>query len=195
VRQTSEDLTDIVNVFHFLAAPWSGAYTTGDLLDAIAGYFDVAYANLNNYIPTNQVPNDIKVDIVELVGGEEVVTENIGTTSWGSTYDPASAGESYAPGVAALVILRTLVGKVFGRKFVGQLSEAALSNGILSTLLQASLAAFGAALLDKVELSATERELFPGVLSKRTSGFQTFSAVDVNPEPAYQRRRKRSVGS
>lgn len=195
VRQTSKDVTDIVNVFYFSAQPFEPCPDYQDILDALAVYFDLAFAPIETMVPNLQSPNDIKVDRVELQDNKITVVENIGTVSWGDTYNPSGSGEAYAPGVAALALFRTGVGKILGKKYFGQLTETAIDSGLLHSLMITYLGDTLTALLETCIVDAGTAELVPCLLSTRDQIVHTFTEAEVNPEPAYQRRRKTSVGS
>lgn len=192
VRQRGQDGQDIVNVYHFQnagAAPPSNS----ELLTAVATYFDTAYNDIETAIPNGQSPVDIKVDKVGFVSGLEEVIENIGTTVWGTLFDPNAVGEPYAVGVAAPIILRTLIGKVFGRKYIGQLTEADLNGNVLVAAFITSLSNFLAKIL--LDFTASGIQFIPGVMSKKTAQFEPFVAGDIPVEPYYQRRRAIRHGS
>lgn len=194
VRQKSASGTDIVNVFHF-GTGGSGSAADADVLTAIATWADALYAPLNAQIPGSQTPFDIKVDVVDLVGGVLSIIRNVGTISWGSTYNPSGSGESYALGVAIGVILRTLVGKVFGRKFIGQVSETTIAGNALATGAPATaFASFLTLILDTIVIGGTFI-MTPGILSTRTLGFEAFVQADLATEVFYQRRRAIRSGS
>lgn len=193
VRQVSASGTDIVNVYHFQNV---GSNDTPDanVLADMATYMDVAYANINAQVPGSQQPVDIKIDVVELIGGVVKIVRNIGTISWGVTYNPTGSGESYALGVALGIILRTLVGKVFGRKFIGQLSETTVNGNSLATgTPTTNFTAFAAAIVGDATLGADVYH--PGVLSTRTLTFEEFVQADIATEVFYQRRRAIRMGS
>jgi hypothetical protein len=193
VRQSGHAGQDIVNVYHFEA---SDNITDSDatILADIADHFDTVYANIEAYIPAGQSPQDIKVDVVELVGEEEVITRNVGTIGWGVDYQPTGTGDVYAYGVAVGIILRTLVGKVFGRKFVGTLVEAAMGdNNLLSGATTTAFATFASALTGAIV--ETGGSLIAGVLSKKLGAFAEFVEADLATEPFYQRRRAVRAGS
>lgn len=194
IRQKSADGTDIVNVFHFQAGG-SGSAAAADVLSGLASWADALYATINGQVPGSQTPVDIKADIVELIGGVVKIVENLGTISWGVAYNPSGTGEGYALGVAIGIILRTLIGKVFGRKFIGQVSETTVNGNALATGTPATaFAAFLGNILDTFIVSGT-LVFTPGVLSTRTLGFEAFVEADLATEVFYQRRRAIRAGS
>lgn len=193
VRQRSQYGTDIVNVFHFQNASSNSTPNT-NVLSGIATYFETAYANLNNALPAAQAPVDIKIDVVELVNGIVQIVRNIGTTSWGGAFNPGAVSEGYALGVAVGIILRTLVGKVFGRKFIGQMTEGNITQNALSTGgATTEMTNFASAILADATLGTDAYH--PGVLSTRTLSFEEFVEADIATEVFYQRRRALRSGS
>lgn len=194
VRQRSDQNTDIVNVYHFMAALGNVGTADSAFMAAASTYFDTMYATIQAQVPAAQVPVDIKIDIVQLIGGVIQVVRNVGTVSWGAGYDPSGAGESYALGVAIGVILRTLVGKVFGKKYIGAVGEVSIANQKLAT--GAPTTAFTnylAAVLDAIEVDIDD--FLPGVLSTRTLDFELFTEAELSTEVYYQRRRAIRSGS
>lgn len=192
VRQKSNEGTDIVNVYHY---KYDG---TGDTdaaaLSAIAAHFDALYDEIEGQITGAQVPLDIKVDKVALVGGLLKIIENVGTTIWGSLYDPSGAGEAEPLGVCVLIILRTLVGKVFGRKYIGQVNETTIAGNSLATGTPTT--AFTNVLPNFLDLITTPNGvLYPGILSTRTLQFEYFNSAAIATEVGYQRRRALRSGS
>lgn len=194
VRQRGPQGQDIVNVFHYRAsATISDSDST--ILDEIRTRMNTAFDYIESYIPSTQTPLDIKADVVQLVNGVETITRNLGTIPWPTTvYSPSGSGNVYAPGVAVGVLLRTLVGKVFGRKFIGVLMESALGDhGRLDT---SAISAFmNMAAQFAAIITLTGGVLKPGVLSKRLAGFAEYAAYELATEAFYQRRRNVKVGS
>lgn len=193
VRQRSASGTDIVNVYH-LKNTGGNACSESQLLNAAATHYDNMWASLNAQIPSGQTPLDIKIDVVELIGGIVTIVRNVGSISWGSSYAPSGGGESYALGVAIGLILRTLVGKVFGRKSIGQVSEVTVNGNALATGTPTSAFTTHAA-ANVADMTVATTAFTPGILSTRTLAFEEFEEADIAPEVFYQRRRAIRAGS
>lgn len=192
VRQTGATGNDLVNVYHADVTAGAPA-TNADALTDIRDWIDSAYSSMNAVIHGSVNPLDIKVDKVQLVGGIIQLIENIGTISWGTLYNPAGSGDPLPSGVAGLVLLRTLVGKVFGKKFIPGMIEPQINGDTLQSTVLSALAAY--ALDFVVTYVGSAISLDGGILSTRTNQFEYFVEADVSSIPAYQRRRRPGTGS
>jgi hypothetical protein len=190
-RQKDIHGSDIVNVYH-LRQTSATPVTNSIALAEIKTFFEGAYSQLNGLLNTSLAPLDIKVDKIQLIGGALQIIENIGTTSWGGAYNPSGSGDSLPAGCAALVILRTAVGKVFGRKFINGVNEGNSDDGFLNAAIVSGLSAFAGALITPW---AGTMGFELGLLSTRTTVFQKFLGLLVADNIAYQRRRRPGKGS
>lgn len=182
-----------MNVWHYLVAAASPIDEEDVLADVAAGMDDL-YATISGQITNAQSPVDIKIDVVDYVGGVYTIIRNVGTIGWGSSYNPSNSSEIYAAGVAVLVLLRTLVGKVFGRKFIGVVGETTISNQNIATGDPAS--AFNAFIAKALEgFSTVNGEYLLGVMSDRLFDFALCHEVELATEVGYQRRRAPRSGS
>jgi hypothetical protein len=88
------------------------------------------------------------------------------------------------------------VGKVFGKKYIGMLGEAATVGENLASGFATTLAAFIADVI--VPLVVSSEDFEPGILSTSVDHAGEFHVyIDGGPasEVAYQRRRKTNRGS
>ena len=193
VRCKRGDEADVVNVFHALA-DFTAPQPDLDVLLAAQSWMESTYAPIESYIPADQNPIDIKVDVIQLVGGLVKIVRNVGTVSWGGVFDPTGAGEGLPRGVAALVFFLTTVGKVFARKYLGTLTEAATAGDSIVAGLNTALGQFCTTILAGKTFKTTEK-LEPGILSTRTLQFEPFQSARVRSRVGYQRRRAPGVGS
>ena len=193
VRQSGPNGQDIVNVWHYLVAAASPIDEEDVMADVAAGMDDL-YATIQGQITNTQNPVDIKIDVVDYVGGVYTIIRNVGTIGWGASYNPSNTAEIYAAGVSILVLLRTLVGKVFGRKFIGVVGETTISNQNIATGDPAS--AFTAFIAKALEgFSTAAGEYLLGVMSDRLFDFALCHEVELATEVGYQRRRAPRSGS
>lgn len=103
-------------------------------------------------------------------------------------------GSQTAAAVAAYMLLNTAFPKVQGVKYLPGLAEGIIQDGALNATGLAALA-FCLIQYAKTLESSGASELVPGVLSKSKSGFVPFVDTGlIETIPAYQRRRKPSVG-
>lgn len=184
---------DIINVYHYRATN-TISDTDADIMSAIAVMMDNIYDPIEGEYPATSSPVDVKMDVVELQNGSEVITRNLGIHLWGATFIPSGIGNVYAPGVAVGVLLRTSVGKVFARKFLGPLMEATFGDhGKLDSSKIGAFMLTASRMLSTIGLTGGQLE--PGVLSRRLGGFAKFVFSELAAEAFYQRRRSIRMGS
>jgi hypothetical protein len=193
VRMTGPQGQDIMNVYHVQHAGGVGV-SDAAFLTAMETWIDTMYSRLNTVIEATQEPLDIKVDVVEFSGGLWQIVRNIATIGWGGIFNSSASGDNYAPGVACLVLLRTLVGKVLGRKFIGTLAEAVLQdNGEPIAAAITALTNYANDILTGFTVAA--QDFVSGVPSSKLGIFAEFVEAQVSKEAAYQRRRAVRQGS
>lgn len=184
---------DIINVYHYRATN-TISDTDDDIMDWIAGQMDRIYEIVETEFPSTSTPLDLKVDVVEMEDGKEKIVRNLGQQLWGVSFEPSGIGNVYAPGVAVGILLRTAVGKVFARKFIGPLMEATFGDhGRLDSSKIPGFLSMATRMLESISLTGGQLE--PGVLSKRLGGFAKFVFSELAAEAFYQRRRSIRMGS
>lgn len=111
--------------------------------------------------------------------------------------DGESIGDPLPSGVAALVTVTSGVSRVMSKKYIPGLSEAASTAGLWIAGVLVALGQTGLAWRNGwVGTHMTDTNLFPGVWSLKTGGFQVLQgSAEVADVPAYQRRRKAGVGA
>lgn len=193
VRCKRSDEGDVVNVFH-CRADLTAPQPDLDVLVAVQSWMESAYASIESHIPADQNPIDIKVDVIQLIGGVVRIVRNVGTISWGGVFDPSGAGEALPRGIAVLVFFLTTVGKVFARKYLGSLVESATAGDSIVGAVSTAAGQFVTTILAGKTFNVSEK-LTPGVLSTRTLKFELFNSARVRSRVGYQRRRAPGVGS
>lgn len=184
---------DIINVYHYRATD-NIVDSDANILEGIANQMDRIYEVIEAEFPATSTPVDIKADVVRFQNGKEVIVRNLGSHVWGNTFQPSGVGNVYAPGVAVGILLRTLVGRAFARKFIGPLMEETFGDhGRLSSTKIPAFLTVVTRMLESI--SFTGGRLQPGVLSKRALGFLTFTFGELAAEAFYQRRRSIRMGS
>lgn len=118
----------------------------------------------------------------------------IGETGAISTLDGQSALEPLPSGATGLVLLRTGVSRVVGRKYLPSFVGGTLTNGVWSVTIMGVLTAFAAA-FSQLTPGGGDLELTPFVFSQ--VGNVRHPIVNAQPVrvPAYQRRRREGRGS
>jgi hypothetical protein len=194
-RTNLESAQDCVNVYHFEAQFFSDQ-DDSDVLAAIVDKMQTAYSALNPNISNLVDVIDIKVDVVEFIGGVLKIVRAVGLVPWsGGAFSPTAAGEALPPGVAGLVKFLTGIGKVYGRKFIGGIVEASQAGGVLGSGFLTQLGTYAAALMVPIEVISGANLLQLGVMSSKLATFVPFLSVDVTDIVAYQRRRRPGSGS
>lgn len=184
---------DVVNVWHLIVT--SGADTSDDdCFDDIEAFMDTLWSGINASLPNGMDPYDIRIDEVEMAGGVEHVVRTLGTRTWTLTTPPSSAGEYLPPMDAAIINFRTLIPKVFGRKYIGILTEAAATSGVLSGVSLTNMLTFATAIVNG--FNGTTLTYKFGVMTNKdvVNGFTELTAAVVNTILGTQRRRRQGRG-
>jgi len=184
---------DHVNVFHYQTDPFGATEDDATVMSEIHDQLDSAYSNITAHLSNTASPVDLKFDIVEFIGGVETIVRNLGLIPFDVTTPPGGTGEALPPGNAGLVKMLTGIGKVYGRKYVGMLLEGGQNGGTLGASLLTALDVFGGIVYDSFAGAAVT--YLAGVMSKKLAEFVPFIEYEVNPEIAYQRRRRPGTGS
>lgn len=175
-----------VNVYHVKVID-DNSQTEAVLLAEIAQYIDDIYAFINTRVSANLGYQTI--GLFDVSANEPLPPEE-----WPSQTVGGNANPTLPEGVAALSIAPTRTSKVIGKKYWPVYSEAELVNGV-----------WDAATITNTQLAAAEwiadfqgasLALYtPGLWNRVTSIFTPFVSSRTSQVPAYQRRRKRGVGS
>ena len=182
-RQATDD---IVNVYH-LTPVSIGSQTQQDLRDDIADYLDDVYVALNS-----RIANSINYSVIELFNVTDGTPEP--SVGWPTLTTGGDAGDPMPDGVAGLSIGRTGVSKVIGKKFWPYFTKTSLSSGLWVAAVVTDMAA-AAAIWIAPRTAPSGVTWDPGIYSRAVALFRTFTETDSTNLPAYQRRRKRGVGS
>lgn len=132
--------------------------------------------------------------VVQVVGPDGAVLRDIGLVPLNISGD-LIAGSVSPAAVAGYIQGDTAVPRVMGRKYVPAIREESLNQGEFDA---AGLVTLGLMLLDYVtRLDPTSGgSFFPGVVSAKEGDFVPFQTSGlIESIPAYQRRRKRGVGT
>lgn len=193
VRFADTQGNDHVNVWHWEA---SAAISDADaaIRAAIATWVENSYSALSANLSNLITELDVKVDVVDFVGGVITVIRSLGVEPFTLTTAPTAGADPMPPGVAALLKLLTGIGRVYGRKFIGMFTETSQINGILAAAFQTNLGTLGAAVLGGIG-GLTGGVLNGGVLSEKLTSFVQFTGYDVSDVVSYQRRRRQGSGS
>jgi hypothetical protein len=112
------------------------------------------------------------------------------------TFVPTGTAEIVAHGIAALIVARTAISKVRGRKFIPAMTEGNIEEGIFTSSTVASLVSAAAIYALPFDSVTEDSDWVSGVYSKVLSTFIPFiPTVIISNIPSYQRRRKPLVGA
>lgn len=186
---------DVVNVYHYMAGP-GVSESDEDVMDAIETQLSAQYAEIATRLSNDNVPYDVRHDVVVWEYGKETVERTMGTRTWTLTNPPSSSGESLPQMDAAIVNFRTLLPKTFGRKYLPPMGEETQAGGIMGSATLTAVAAFAAECL--LSITMTSGSLVPGVVSYKETlydHFESIIAAVVSDVLGSQRRRRIRRGS
>lgn len=193
-RFRNADGNDVVNVYNFFC-DFAADQTDQDVFDAVDAYLTSVYTEFDANLDADFQPFDLKVDIVEFLGGAWKVVQNVGFGTWGSGISPTASGDALPPGVAVLIKLFTGLGKRTGRKFVGGVVEAVCDSD--GQVVSAALASFVAGFVKLVtpHVISAGNELVTMILGQADGATRNVTEIAVSDVFAYQRRRRPGTGS
>jgi hypothetical protein len=198
-RMSSPDAGDIVNVFN-LACSGSGSISDTTARTAITTWLDGLYYQIQSFLDGDLSAVDVKVEKVEAVPNtptppnfKQVSTYLVGQGGWG--WGGGTGTNNPVPeGVAACVTFPTQEPGIRARKFFGVLDRSALASD--ASLLSGAASAIGDWADDFFAgFSASTINFIPQLLSSKFGTWTALASWVVRSALAYQRRRKRSVGS
>ena len=164
-----------------------GAETQQALRDDIADYLEDVYLEIDQ-----QIHDSITFDSIELFNVTEGVPEP--SINWPTLTVGGDATAPVPDGVTALSIGRTGVSKVVGKKYWPLGVETDIVEGIWGST-PTGVYALAAADWIAPFTGASGVTWDPGVWSRAAALFRVFTETATSSVPAYQRRRKRGVGS
>lgn len=175
----------INNVFTFR---YEGIGTQADeaSMQDLALKLEDFYSALNSHIVDN-------VAYVDISGFNVTQDRPMPTVNWPTLTAGGSTSDPLPDGVSGLMLLRTGIKRVLGRKFIGGLAEGDNTAGVWESTLVAALAAAGAELIGSFLGGQTGALWLPGVIDK-LGAFWSFIETFASNNPAYQRRRRPGRG-
>ncbi|MCK4626631.1 MAG: hypothetical protein KAV00_15035 [Phycisphaerae bacterium] len=183
---TYDGSEDVVNVYH-VELTAGGPLAWGDMTAKIQAYMDLIMATLDTELSTLMTANVLQVSNV-------TQATVFGAIAWGDFAQGGAAGAQCAAGAACFGFIRTRVPRVQMRKYYGVFPQAALVDGAWDAGVTDAVG--DALAVHMADTLAGSGVYFEGVAYNRTL-LTTAKGVTVavKSEPAYQRRRKRGVGS
>lgn len=178
------------NVFNAVIGGAGGPYTDSDIVDDGVAWLDNMYANLTPTW-TNEIDgSEVRVYIWDTVDQD---WDEVGSGAW--TWNPGGAGDFLPRGVAGLINVKTTDPDVSGKKYLGGLTEAHNTDGLLNATWLAASALFAIDWATDFVGGTSGADWEPGIWSPTESLFFNMSGTVLIPAiPAYQRRRKDGIG-
>lgn len=178
------------NVFNCQASGGGGPWADSDVIDDMEDWLDNMYANMVAQISDEIDGNEVLVYKWDAVGGD---WDEVGSQAW--VWDPTNVTDQMPRGVAALLRLWTVDPDVQGKKYVPGITEGMATDGLITAASLVPLLAMAADWYAPFVGATSGATFTPGVWSVAGTVFR--AAVDhiaTSAIPAYQRRRKRTVG-
>ncbi|MCK5308986.1 MAG: hypothetical protein KAJ73_10265 [Zetaproteobacteria bacterium] len=178
------------NVFNAQVVGTGGPYDDSDIVDDMRLWCTDMYTHF-----LGQMSDEIdgaEVRVYKYDSGDADWDE-VGIDQWG--FNPTNTGEQLPRGVSLLINLKTVDPDVSGKKYLGAMGEAQVTDGLFTAAEITRAAAFGAEWLTPFTGSASSADIDPGVWSVKNGQFFVAANTLIIPSiPAYQRRRKQGVG-
>lgn len=181
----------IQNVFNALIDGGGGPFDDDDIVDDAVAWADAMYAEVT--LDTSDELNGTQVQVYKYdsVGDD---WDEVGTGVF--TWNPSANPDQLPRGVAALLQARTSNPDVQGKKYIGGLTEAAVTDGLFTSTMMSNFIDFATLWVTDFTGAVSSAEWNPGVWSP--TDLVLYLMTDnfgANLIPAYQRRRKRGVGA
>lgn len=177
---------DIVNVFHVLILD-DNELIQQDLLDDLADFLDAVYEHI-----ILQISNVVDFDVIEVFNETKGIAEP--AQAWPTQTTGAEGGQVLPSGVAAYGLARTETPGVRGSKYWPKFTEDILLNGVWGVGAVVAVANAMAEAYDAF-VGGNGSTVQPGVFSRASEVLSVVTEIAALAVPAYQRRRKRGVGS
>lgn len=178
------------NVFNCRMSGAGSPWDDDDIIDDAEEWLDNMYANLVTHM-SNEIDGNEVIIYKRDVAHDD--WDEVGSQSW--VFNPVNSAEELPRGVAGLVRLWTYDADVQGKKYIGALTEDGLTDGLWVGGLITNLLAFAADWYLPFVGIASGGTFTPGVWSVVDTVFrQALDHFATSTIPAYQRRRKRTVG-
>lgn len=179
------------NVFNAVVTGAGGPWDDEDIVSDAITWVLAMFGNLTGSISDECDGSQVQVYTYDTVGED---WDEVGTTPW--TFNPTNANDQLPRGVAALINAKTGDPDVQGKKYLGGLTEEAVDDGLINAGTIAVIGDFGDDWVTPFVGGTSGADWDPGVWSPTTIALYGLTGTIITPTiPAYQRRRKRGVGS
>lgn len=178
------------NVYNAIMSGAGSPWDDQDIADDAEAWCDNMYANLTAMCSDELDGDQVFVYKYDAVGDDwDEVTSNA------FTWNPSNTAEQLPRGTAPLVRLWTVDPDVQGKKYLPGVTEGDLQDGLYDASVIANCLAFGADWWQPFTGGTSGGTWTPGIWSVAQTAFKAgVEHVAASAIPAYQRRRKRTVG-
>lgn len=178
------------NVFNAVVTGGAGPWDDSDIADDAEAWLDNMYANLTSGMSDEIDGNEVVVYKYDTVHDD---WDEVFSQSW--TFDPTGATDQIARGVAGLVRLWTTDPDVQGKKYIPGWTDGNMADGLYTGPSLVNFLAFAADWYLPFAGAVSGATWTPGVWSVVAKALLAgVDHVATSSIPAYQRRRKRTVG-
>lgn len=178
------------NVFNCKLSGSGAPWADDDIIDDCEDWLDDMYLNLTSKCSDEIDGNEVIIYVYDTAHND---WDEVGSQSW--VWNPTNAADQLPRGVAALVRLWTYNADVQGKKYIPALCEDGLVDGLFNAALITAFLGFAADWYTPFVGAASGATFSPGVWSVVDIAFRLgLDHFATSTIPAYQRRRKRTVG-
>ena len=178
------------NVFSAVISGSGGPFDDDDIVDDAVDWLDQMYANITDRVSNLVDGSEARIYVYDPVDEDY---DEVGSGAWG--WNPTSAIEPAAWGVAGLINAKTTDPDVSGKKYVPGLHQQNIVDALFISAWVTALGNFAADWVTPFTGATSGADWVPGVWSPTRSNFYAASGTVLIPTiPSYQRRRKQGVG-
>lgn len=178
------------NVFNAVVTGAGSPWDADDIVQDAVSWAQDMYYNITGAISNECDASQIQVYEYDPVDDD---WDEVGSSVW--VWNPTGANEQLPRGVAALINLKTTDPDVSGKKYIGQLTEVSLADGLWDAAMITLLTSFAVDWYAGFTGTDSGATWTPGIWSVANTVFKAAISTAIIPTvPAYQRRRKRTVG-
>lgn len=178
------------NVYNVLVSGAGGPWPDSDIVDDCEDWLDNMYANMTSSLSDEIDGNEVIVYKWDTVGLD---WDEVGSQSW--VWNPTITVDQLPRGVAGLIRLWTTDPDVQGKKYIPAMTEGMVTDGLIGAPSLTVMLAMAADWYTPFVGAASGADFTPGIWSVVGSVFvAAVNHIAASAIPAYQRRRKRTVG-
>ena len=178
------------NIFNAVVTGGGSPWADSDIVDDAEAWLDNMYANLTGAYQDDIDGNEVIVYKYDSIDDD---WDEVSSQAW--TWNPASPVEYQARGVSPLVRLWTTDPDVQGKKYLPAAVESIITDGLYDAAMLTSMLGFAADWYAPFTGGTSGADWVPGIWSVKDTVFKAaVNHVSASAIPAYQRRRKRTVG-